>query len=947
MQVDVFPGEATQVIADYTADLALRVAGPIDLLADGFEFDRETVTLSTPGQYRIEIVNLAQDSGSSAITMSRIPLSLQVAAQWQQAERLASESKSSGTIKDISASLELWQALGDASSTARTWLKLGDAQLSSDPAAAREAYEQAFTICHALNELRCIAEAANNSGLTARQLGDFHGSLNRLQEAARGWETLHLQNSQGKTLSNLGILYTRTGNFEKAVNSYNQAIAILKDQDNLAYARTLNNLGLCYLAFAQYNRGADYFRQTIEIEKNLKGAESDLFRTRMNYGRTLMLEGKLDSARSVLEETLDLSRNRPDRNLRAFTLNNLGQTLLRMRQPDAAEPRLKDALDLHRMTGDKHGEALALHYLGQIARGRGDLAGARELLNQSLQILRDYEMRDDAADSLYELASLEFAAGESQRAASLATEAISFLEAVRGQVPGASLRASFYARRRNLLDLLVTIATRRDNKDAAVDGLIAAELGRGRALLDILAERASSRTEALSSRQKEIRQKVDMLIADAASAARPEDFERKYARAKPRIQALIAEDEEVEASIRESIGNREPGARPLSSVSALQHEVLSPRSTILEYQLGEQASHLWLVRDRQIEVFTLPSRAVIEKQVAAVVGLFDKVNDRLRDPAKQAAFQDGMRRLSYELLGPLQSRKLPQLVILVLDGDLHRVPFAALQLPSGDYLGLRHDLLRAPSAAFLMQASGPRPLYAFPKTMIAFYDPIFSVSDSRVPAAVRKAADSPGPARLPFGDELNTIAGLVPQVRRDFFGSFDATYHKLRNAHLGRYAVIELSTHAVINDQAPEMSSISLSVVDRAGHLVSGLVLPYQLAGISMNGSVVVLSACDTALGKKVLGEGMIGFTSGLFSAGASQLVLTLSEVNAEAASVFLSETYSHFFAPGSISMEHSLTLARQTLQKSDRWSDPYYWASFVEIGAPAPAYRQHKNGAI
>lgn len=946
IQVKVAPGEGVQVVADHSTDLLLRVTGAGEpVLADGFEFGRETVTLSIPGQYRIEIIDIEKNAGDSSITvpMSRVPLPLQVAAQWQQAERRATESKSSGTIKDISASLELWQALGDASSMARTWLKLGDAKLSIDPSGAREAYEQAFSICHSLDELRCSAEAANNSGLTARQLGDFNGSLSRLQEAARGWETLRLPISRGKTLSNLGILYTRTGNFQQAVNNYNQALVILEKHDPLAYARTLSNLGLCYLAFAQYDEGARKFQQAIEIEKKIKGAEGDLIRTRMNFGRALMLENKLKSARAMLEETLDLSRRRSDRNLRAFTLNNLGQTLLRLRQAEDAEPRLKEALDLHHSTGDKRGEAIALHYLGVIARERGDVARARELLSQALQLRRDYGIRDEAADSLYELASLEFAAGESQRAAGLATEAIPMLEAVRSNVPGAALRASFYARRRNLLDLLVTISMRPDNKDAVIDGLIAAELGRGRALLDLITERQfnSGRPHALTERQANIRQEIDLLLQQAV--VHPSDYDK----IKSRIQALIAEDEQLEAGIRESIGNREPGARPLSSVSALQHEVLSRRSAILEYQLGEESSHLWLVRDRQIEVFTLPSRAVIEKQVAGAAGLFDKVNDRRRDPAKQAAFHDAMRRLSHQLLGPLRGRKLPQLVILVLDGDLHRVPFAALQLPSGDYLGLQHDLLRAPSAAFLMQAGGPRPLTAFPKTVIAFYDPVFSASDSRVPEAVRKPADPPGPVRLPFGTELNTISSLVPQPRRDFFGSLDATYNKLSNAHLDRYAVIELSTHAVINDQAPEMSSIALSVVDRAGHPLSGLILPYQLAGIPLNGSVVVLSACDTALGKKILGEGMLGFTSSLFSAGASQLVLTLSEVNAEAASVFLSETYSHFFAPGSVSMEHSLTLARQTLQKSDRWSDPYYWASFVEIGAPAPAYRRHKNGAI
>lgn len=132
-------------------------------------------------------------------------------------------------------------------------------------------------------------------------------------------------------------------------------------------------------------------------------------------------------------------------------------------------------------------------------------------------------------------------------------------------------------------------------------------------------------------------------------------------------------------------------------------------------------------------------------------------------------------------------------------------------------------------------------------------------------------------------------------------------------------------------------SRIALSVVDRQGRLVDGFLLPYQLSDLRMKGSLVVLSACNTALGKKVLGEGMMGFASSLFSAGASQLVLTIADVDAQASSFFLSDTYSHFLGGNRTSIEHAVTLARRSFLKSDRWSDPYYWASYVVVGMPTP----------
>jgi len=936
--VNVAAGEALQVSAGYPGDLALRAtSGDRQFLADGFEFGQETLTLNAAGQYRVEIVLIGKASDDAPVTvpMSRNALPLQAAEAWQAAESSATKSKLSGKLEDISASLEHWQTIAEPSSVARTWLKLGDQAYSSgDQTRALDAYERALEICRPLADLRCAAEAANNSGLAARLLGKFNESFTRLEEAAQGWEKLGFPDKQARTLSNLGVLYSRIGDFQQSISAYDRARAILKDRDPLVHARILSNLGLIYLSLAQYDQSAIYFQQAISAEVKLKGAEADLLRTRVNFARTLMLQGQLTSARAVLERALAEAEKRPDRNTRAFALNNLGQTLWRLGLMDDAESRLQDALDLHRALGDKRGEAIALHYLGLIRRRRGDLAAARRLLNQSLQIRRDYGMRDDAADSLFELAALEFAAGDSARSRSLAEEAMPLLEMVRSHVPGPALRASFYARRRNLLDLLVAIAMRPDNKNAVTDGLLAAELGRGRSLLDLLAERhwSSPRPPELLERQAKIRREMDWLSQQANND--PHEYENL----KRRMQPLIAEDEEVEARMRAAMENREPGALPLTSVSSLQHDVLSPQSAILEYQLGENVSHLWLVRDRRIAAFALPPRAAIERQVSVAVGLFRKVIERRRDPAKQAAYETAMRRLSSTLLGHLKAAELPSLLILVLDGDLNRVPFAALRLPTGHYLGIRHDLLRAPSSAFLLQAGRPAPAAAFPKSVLALYDPVFSLDDPRAPAAPRQPAAqaSESLARLPFGEELKTISRLVPKPRRDFLYGLVATAETLQKQSLGQYGIVHFSTHAMINDEVPELSRIALSVIGPQGRPVSGFVLPYQLASLRLRGSLVVLSACDTALGKKVLGEGLIGFTSSLFSAGASQLILTLSEVDAQASSFFLSETYRHLLARKPVSVEHSLTLAREAFLKSERWPDPYYWASFVAVGMPA-----------
>ncbi len=944
--VSVAPGQALQVIADCPKDMALHVSGEgHEFLVDGFEFGRETVTLSAPGQYRIEILPAGETPKKAhlATPMSLSPLPLQSAVIWQEAELAATQSKQSKQIEDYTASLKLWQAMDQSSAIARTLLMLGDVFESlRDFRRARENYERALEICHANVDLRCAAEAANNSGIDALELVQFNESLLRLQEAANDWQELSLPEQAGQTFSNIGMLSRRGADFDQAISAYDHALMLLRNRAPLAYAKAQNNLGLCYSELGQQGTAQIYFRKAIHAETGIKAAKNDLIFSRMNFGRSLMLEGRLHEALPVLEMTAAETASGLNRETRAYTLNNLSQVLLRLNRFDEAGSRMKSALELYQALGDKRGEAVALHYLGLIAGKKGDLNEARSMLEQALQLWRDYGMHDDAADSLYELAKLELT-GNATRAKNLTEEAIPMLEAVRSHVPGATLRASFYARRRKLLELLVTIAMRPNNKDRIVDGLVAAELGRGRALLDLLVARRFSapQPKELMERQARIRTEMNFLSEQKASGPGAQD------NLKRQIKELIADDLRVEALIQASMDGHEPGARPLTSVSDLQREVLSPQRAILEYQLGEDTSYVWLVRDQQIEVFKLPPRARIEHQVAAATSLFGNILQRRRDPAMQAAFEKAMSRLSAMLLGPFSAADLPPSVILVLDGDLNRVPFAALRFSNHEYMGLHHDLLYAPSAAFLLQGNEPRPAAEFPKSILVLRDPVFSADDPRIPSNLRKRKDlrSEPFARLPFNEELKTIETLVPPNRYDFLSGAEANTQALQTLPLERYGILQFSTHAIIDDENPELSRIALSVVDRQGRLVSGFLLPYQLSDLRIKGSLVVLSACNTALGKKVLGEGMMGFASSLFSAGASQLVLTIADVDAQASSFFLSDTYSHFLGGNRISIEHAVTLARRSFLESYRWSDPYYWASYVVVGMPTPPNESAQSG--
>jgi CHAT domain-containing protein len=302
-----------------------------------------------------------------------------------------------------------------------------------------------------------------------------------------------------------------------------------------------------------------------------------------------------------------------------------------------------------------------------------------------------------------------------------------------------------------------------------------------------------------------------------------------------------------------------------------------------------------------------------------------------------------MQRLSLTLLAPLYRMDLPPRLILAADVALLPVPFAALRIPGESRaLGLEHDLIQVPSAGYMLAGNQARPISAFPKTILAFADPVFSADDPRVGAAAPPTSpNSAALSRLPFTAELDVAESLVPAAHRQFLRGFQASRSALQRLPVHQYAVVHLSTHAVIDDRTPELSRLALSLVDQSGRRINGFLRPYQLAGLRLPGSVVVLSACDTALGKQVLGEGMAGLANSLFFAGAGQLVLTLTQVDAEGSSQLLSEAYRNLFGPRHLGMEKALTLARRKLEASARWHDPYYWASFVIIGRPSEKERK------
>src|SRR5579871_5113083 len=869
-QLEVEPGEATQLLLDQPEDLTMHLTGNLEAGkpnirdVDSFDLGIETLTINEPGAYRVEVGRVKPSRRALTFSIVRWKLEAPRASAWQQAEAWATLSKQSGKTEDLDRSLALWQDVGDASSIARTYLKRGSV-LERDPynnwPAARDAFERAVALCGPIFDARCSAEGENNSGLMSSRLGDFNAATLRLEEASRDWEKIGDKERWGAVLSNLGLMLWQASDYSQAISSLNQAETLLRTRNPVRYAQDLTNLGLYYQSLGEYRRARHYFHEAARLFEDNKDLPNSIT-ARVNLGGNYMLEGNLPRAQSLLTLTLEQANRLAYRRIRAHALSNLGQSLWSAGKLPEAQSRLELALEANREIGSRSGESSALYYLGLIAKGKGDIAMARGLLEQSAQIRMDVGLRDDASETLFSLADLEYYAGLPQ-AREHAEKALALLESVRSQVPGPALRASYFARKRKVFDLLVDMAMSPENPNADKDGLLAVERGRGRSLIDWLASGALSGPipdDLLSLRAANLRELdyVSFLLARTPPG--------KDADLRVHFQKLLDDRADIDARIQTALAGQKI-AQPLQSLEELQAELLRDDCALLEYSLGAKRSFLWVVDGHRVQKFTLKPAAGIDSVASSIVHEFGEIVERKRSDARRNAFRASLKSLSTMLLGPLSSIQLPKRLILVPDGILHQVPFAALELPHRrGTLGLVHDLVQAPSAAYLLAGARPRPISQFPKTVLAVADPVYP-SYSFYPLANAPQASGQGSSaanisrgwsRLVFAGEIGTIESLVPASRRRVLRRYAASRESLGHLRLEDFGVLHFSTHALIDNEIPELSGIVLSMVDRSGHPVDGFLHPYQLAQMHLAGSTVVLSACNTALGRRVSGEGIM-----------------------------------------------------------------------------------------
>ncbi|MBI4906333.1 MAG: CHAT domain-containing protein [Acidobacteria bacterium] len=825
---------------------------------------------------------------------------------------------------------------------------------------AVEAYREALAIRERIRFTEGQGQTLNNLGVIHYNLGEARAAIGYYQRA------VELRRAGGNLpgaltpLYNLGNAHAELGEQDRAIALFREAAAGFRTAGaRRGEAFCLQALGDSLLALGDNERASEHFekaRASWEALEDRRGETLALIR----LGTVFQSTNRLTKAREVVERAVALSSEKGYQRELSQALVKRGAIQHALDQREAAESSFNRALGIGRAISDPRSEASALTGLGDLAFHSGDASKSAVLYREALVLRESSGDRPSEATLHARLARGYRQSGDltAARADILAT--LDLIESMRAGLSSDDLRMSYAASSRAhyelAIDVLMDMHAREPGRGFDAEAFHVSERARARSLLEMLAqgkielrEGAASAAELLSE-ERELQDLINGKAARLTRLVAARHTKEQAEAARRELRDLLTRQSELRGRIRTSHSRYGALTQPVPITAAEAREtLLGGGAVLLEYWLGEERSILWVLTKSTLKTHRLPARAHIEELVNEACGALAEAGQvvsgetaaagRARVARSEARFRVRANELSRVLLTPAGEHLEAERLVIVAHRGLARLPFAALPSPrrSGEILGERAAITNQPSAsvsAFLRQQTRPdRKISAI--AIIA--DPVFTASDSRVHSISGGTVEFPPQAveypRLRFSrEEALAIAGLHASRATLLALDFDASRKTVLSGVLARRPMIHFATHTLLNDRQPELSGIVLSQVDRQGKPVDGFLRLHEIYNLKLDARLVVLSACQSGLGRHVEGEGLIGLVRGFLHAGADAVLASLWNVDDRATAAFMGYFYRALLKQRMPPSE-ALKIARRKMQSEERWRHPYYWSTFVLIG--------------
>ena len=508
--------------------------------------------------------------------------------------------------------------------------------------------------------------------------------------------------------------------------------------------------------------------------------------------------------------------------------------------------------------------ARALLHLGSLQLDLGDPESALSTYGRALELCRAVGVPTGEAEGLLGIARAERMHGRLAAARIASEQALHIFESIRPKAVNHELRSSFFATIQQHfefhIDLLMELHRQEQGEGYDAEALEISEQARARSLLDLLieagAEIRSGAAPELFERERIVQGQLNVL-----EKRRLRWFEgtRRNHERKAEIERSIRGQLKELKDVQDEIRRRHPQYAALEQgqalpADAIQREVLDEETLLLEYWLGATRGFLWAVTPDALHVFDIAEREEIEARARQVYRLLTRSNRREAAASTREALCD----LSRQVVAPAAHLLAGKRLLIVADGALQFIPFAAL--PALDETGqctreslvVEHEIVNLPSASVLpiLRRAHQSPVPT--RSVAVMADPVFAATDERVPrpatvaGSAMASARSPTRASRPFerlshsNREAEAILALVDPSTSFRAIGFDATKEAVMEGLLGGYRVIHFATHGILDTANPELSGVVLSLVDQNGHSQDGFLRAHEIFNLDLTSELVV-----------------------------------------------------------------------------------------------------------
>jgi CHAT domain-containing protein/Tfp pilus assembly protein PilF len=685
----------------------------------------------------------------------------------------------------------------------------------------------------------------------------------------------------------LGENLNKSGKYPEALEMFEKALQINKNLNaRSGIGEALNQMGLVYSNLGEYNKAVEKISEAAGLMKE-ENNTSGLAGVYNHLGIVLQMSGKVEKAFEYFSNSLKIYEESKDQINIVAVLSNLGTLFFDTKDYIKAEEYLIKALQISREIKDKELEVNCLLNLANDQTLQGKYDEALSNYKSGLIIAQSLNSPDLIWRLVGGEADFYEKKGEYEKAVQLSDSALKILEGIRSTLLNKEQKASFMARERFAFEYVINMLTNFYEKDKSkgydILAFQYAERSKSRVLLDLL-------TESIANINKGTDQKSESL---------------KYPQ----------------------------------PVSLKEAQALCPdkNTVILEYSIGDSSSCLWVLTQSAHQLFRLPARKSLQEQIESF--RFALLNP---DQTNNEFFTKGGYSLYQKLLQPAEPyfTKKTKLIIIP-DGILNYLPFEVLLTENKGtntgtpYSGLPFLIKKYPVSyvqsasvlkSLLSEQSGVRQADPGNKKLVAFGDPVYENGNDM------SRSSSKNYQRLEYtGKEIENIASLFKKGNADIYLRGDATEENVkREGELKKFNYVHFATHGFIDEDKPDLSSLVLTQDNNSEE--DGFLQATEIFNLNLNADLVVLSACQTGLGKLIRGEGMVGLTRAFMYAGTPSVLVSLWSVKDASTATLMTDFYKNLIKE-KLSKTDALRKAQLSMLGDEKFAHPFYWAPFVLVG--------------